>query len=125
MKKLFLLLLTTFFLIGCNSDDDTLTNYIGTWSGTYSGSADKGIWNFVVSTDGKVTGTMHSDTNNENFNISGRLSTTGQLTASVGLPSDGQFMGNLNEEKGNGNGNWSNKLKNPATTGTWQGEKNK
>ncbi|MDR6525286.1 hypothetical protein J2787_000656 [Chryseobacterium rhizosphaerae] len=121
MKKLFLLLLTAFLFIGCSSDDDTIYDYIGTWSGTYEGS-DKGVWNIVVDNAGKVTGTMHSDVNNENYNISGNLSTSGDLTAVVGLPSKGDFRGTLNTDK-KGNGNWSNSLSTPAKSGSWKGEK--
>ena len=122
MKKLFLLLLTTFFLIGCSKDEDTIHDYIGTWSGTYDGT-DKGDWNFVVSTDGKIIGTMHSETSKENYKISGRISNSGQVTADVGSPSDGQFIGTLAEDKGNGD--WSNKLTTPANSGVWTGEKDK
>ncbi|CAD7815277.1 hypothetical protein CHRY9390_02945 [Chryseobacterium aquaeductus] len=123
MKKLFLLLVTTFLLIGCTADDETIYDYIGTWSGTYAGS-DKGVWNFVVASDGKVTGTMHSDLNNENYNISGRLESSGQLTAELGLPSDGQFTGTLTID-GKGNGNYTNSLPTPTISGTWTGEKTK
>ncbi|EJL68244.1 hypothetical protein [Chryseobacterium populi] len=123
MKKLFLLLLTTFLLIGCSSDDETIYDYIGTWSGTYEGS-DKGVWNIVVATDGKVTGTMHSDMNDENYNISGFLDDSGELNASLGLPADGEFRGTLNTDK-KGNGNWSNAVPTPTRSGTWSGEKDK
>ncbi|WP_370901427.1 hypothetical protein [Chryseobacterium gossypii] len=123
MKKFFLLLLTTFLLIGCNSDEDTIYDFIGTWSGTYEGS-DKGVWNMVVASDGKVTGTMHSDQNNENYNISGHVSDTGELNASIGLPTDGEFRGNLTREK-TGSGSWRNSVPTPERTGTWSGEKNK
>lgn len=123
MKKLFLLLLTSFLLIGCTSDDETIYDYIGTWSGTYSGN-DKGVWNFVVASDGKVTGTMHSDDNNENYNISGRLDASGQLTTELGLPADGQFNGKLTVDE-KGSGNWNNNLPNPVRSGAWTGEKNK
>jgi len=121
MKKLFLLLLTAFLFIGCSSDDDTIYDYIGTWSGTYEGS-DKGVWNIVVDNAGKVTGTMHSDVNDENYNISGNLSTSGDLNAVVGLPSKGDFRGTLNTDK-KGNGNWSNSLPTPAKSGSWKGDK--
>lgn len=124
MKKLFLLLLTTFLLIGCTSDDETIYDYIGTWSGTYTGS-DKGVWNFVVANDGKVTGTMHSEVNNENYNISGRLDDSGQLTAELGMPTDGQFTGNLNRDDKKANGNWTNAVPTPTRSGAWTGEKNK
>jgi len=122
MKKLFLLLLTTFLLIGCSSEDETIYDYIGTWSGTYSGT-DKGVWNFVVDSEGKVTGTMHSDVNNENYNISGRLDISGQLTADLGLPADGQFTGTLADKKGDGS--WTNAVPTPTRTGAWTGMKNK
>ncbi|WP_407405471.1 hypothetical protein [Chryseobacterium sp.] len=121
MKKLFLLLFTSFLLIGCSDNDETIYDYIGTWSGTYDGN-DKGMWNFVVSDDGKVIGTMHSETANENYTISGHLNTSGQLTATVGLPEDGEFIGTLVDKKGNGN--WNNNLTNPTRTGTWTGKKN-
>lgn len=123
MKKLFLLLLTAFLFIGCSSDDDTIYDFIGTWHGTYEGS-DKGVWNIVVATDGKVTGTMHSDLNQENYNISGNLSTSGDLNAVVGLPSDGEFRGNLTVDKV-GNGSWVNSVPTSGRSGTWKGEKDK
>ena len=121
MKKFFLLLLTAFLCIGCSSDDDTIYDYVGTWSGTYEGS-DKGIWNFVVASDGKVKGTMHSDVNDENYNISGNVSTTGELTGSIGLPSDGTFRGTLTTEK-KADGSWVNSIPNPDRSGSWKGEK--
>ncbi|MCC3215934.1 MULTISPECIES: hypothetical protein [unclassified Chryseobacterium] len=121
MKKLFLLLFTAFLFIGCSSDDDTIYDYVGTWSGSYEGG-DKGVWNFVVDESGKVVGTMHSDVNNENYNISGNLSETGDLNATVGLPSKGEFRGTLSTDK-KGNGNWSNSLPTPSISGTWKGEK--
>lgn len=121
MKKLFLLFLMAFLFIGCSSNDDTIYDYVGTWSGTYDGN-DKGVWNIVVDTNGKVVGTMHSDVNNENYNISGNLSETGDLNASVGLPSQGNFKGTLNTDK-KGNGSWSNSIPTPARSGSWKGDK--
>ncbi|MDR6515555.1 hypothetical protein [Chryseobacterium camelliae] len=123
MKKLFLLFLTAFTLFSCSSDDDTIYDFIGTWSGSYAGN-DKGTWNIVVATDGKVTGTMHSDQNNENYNISGYLTESGELSASVGLPSDGEFRGNLGRDK-KASGTWRNSVPNPDRAGDWTGEKNK
>ncbi|SEH32664.1 hypothetical protein [Chryseobacterium culicis] len=122
MKKLFLLLFTAFLFIGCSSDDDTIYDYVGTWSGSYEGN-DKGVWNLVVDESGKVVGTMHSDVNNENYNISGNLSETGDLNATVGLPSKGEFKGTLSSVDKKGNGNWVNSLPTPAKSGTWKGEK--
>ena len=121
MKKLFFLLLTAFLFIGCSSDEDTIYDYIGTWSGTYEGS-DKGTWNIVVASDGKVTGTMHSDVNTENYKISGNLSESGDLNAVVGLPSDGEFKGSLTRDK-KGSGNWTNSVPTPDRSGSWTGEK--
>ncbi|MFZ4928499.1 hypothetical protein [Chryseobacterium sp. Mn2064] len=121
MKKFFLLFLMAFLFIGCSSNDDTIYDYVGTWSGTYDGS-DKGVWNIVVDTNGKVVGTMHSDVNQENYNISGNLSETGDLNASVGLPSEGDFKGKLGTDK-KGSGNWSNSIPTPARSGSWKGEK--
>jgi hypothetical protein len=123
MKKYFLLVLMAFMFIGCNSDDDlTIVDYIGTWSGTYTGSNDKGDWNIVVASDGDVTGTMHSDTFNENYAINGHLDRTGQLVAELTMPVKGTFNGNLNIQK-TGNGTWNNNIPSPARSGTWTGEK--
>ncbi|MFY1046238.1 hypothetical protein [Chryseobacterium sp. GP-SGM7] len=123
MKKLFLLLLTTFCLISCTSDDETLTDYIGTWSGTYEGT-EKGLWKFVVASDGKVTGTMYNQISNVNYNISGNLDRSGQLTAELVIPADGEFSGTLNLEK-KGSGNWRNDSPTPSISGSWTGEKDK
>lgn len=123
MKKLFLLLLTIFSLIGCTSDDETLNDYIGTWSGTYQGT-EKGLWKLVVASDGKVTGTMYNESSNENYNISGFLDSSGQLTAELVIPADGQFSGTLNTEK-KGSGSWTNESPTPTRSGSWTGEKDK
>jgi len=123
MKKLFLLLVTTFLLIGCTADDETIYDYIGTWSGTYTGS-DKGVWNFVVANDGNVTGTMHSETTNENYSISGQLDDTGQIYGHLGVPTIGDFAGKLDLDK-KANGNWTRAVPAPLKSGAWTGEKNK
>ncbi|MBD8081586.1 hypothetical protein [Chryseobacterium caseinilyticum] len=125
MKKFFLLALMAVMFISCNSDDDlTLVDYIGTWSGTYTGTNDKGDWNFVVADDGKVTGTMHSIDTNQNFAIIGRLDRSGQLIAELALPAKGNFNGTLTTEK-KGNGSWDNSLPAPARSGNWEGSKDK
>ncbi|MBB4805453.1 hypothetical protein HNP38_000725 [Chryseobacterium defluvii] len=122
MKKLFLLLLIAFSFIGCDSsEEENIYDYIGTWSGTYDGS-EKGTWSFVVASDGKITGTMHSEPTNENYNISGNLDTSGQLNAVIGLPSDGEFTGTLTIDK-KGNGTWRNSVPTPDRSGSWTGEK--
>lgn len=124
MKKLFLLLLTAFLFIGCSSEEENIYDYIGTWSGKYEGS-EKGTWYIVVASDGKVTGTMHSDDTNENYNISGYLNTSGDLNAVIGLPSDGEFRGTLTVEEDNeiGSGTWRNSVPTPDRSGSWTGEK--
>ncbi|MCJ8153514.1 hypothetical protein MKJ01_07015 [Chryseobacterium sp. SSA4.19] len=122
MKKIFLLLLTAFLLIGCNEDEDNIYDFIGTWTGTYEGT-EKGSWNIVVATDGKVTGTMHSDQTTENYAISGQLSETGDLTAVVGMPEDGEFRGTLMREDKKASGTWTNSVPTPIRSGTWKGEK--
>ncbi|ANF52584.1 hypothetical protein A0O34_19610 [Chryseobacterium glaciei] len=124
MKKLFLLLLTAFIFIGCSSDDDTIYDFIGTWSGTYEGS-DKGDFNFVVASDGKLTGTMHSTVKDENYVITGNVTDTGDLTGVIGTPSDGDFHGTLTREDKKGTGGWTNSVPTPTRAGTWTGAKNK
>ncbi|MFP7654617.1 hypothetical protein [Chryseobacterium proteolyticum] len=67
---------------------------------------------------------MHSDVNNENYKIAGHLNDSGELNASVGLPSDGSFNGNLGTDK-KGNGSWTNAVPTPTRSGSWTGEKDK
>ncbi|WP_262147418.1 hypothetical protein [Chryseobacterium foetidum] len=125
MKKFFLLALMAVMFIGCNSDDElTLIDYVGTWSGTYTGTNDKGDWNFIVADDGKVTGTMHSINSNQNFAIIGRLDRSGQLVAELAVPAKGNFNGTLTVEK-KGNGAWDISLPAPARSGNWEGVKDK
>ncbi len=120
MKKLFLLVFTAFLFIGCK-DEDTIYDFIGTWAGTYSGTQ-KGSWNIVVASDGKVTGTLDSEQSTENYYISGTLSESGDLSATIGSPADGQFIGKLNRNK-RGSGTWVNEVPSPSKSGTWRGEK--
>lgn len=122
MKKLFLLLFSAFLFMGCSKDDDTIYDFIGTWSGTYEGT-EKGDWNIVVATDGKVTGTLHSDTTTENYYISGHLSESGDLNATVGSSQDGEFKGTLNREDKKAVGTWTNAVPTPVRSGTWKGAK--
>ncbi|WP_294298739.1 hypothetical protein [uncultured Chryseobacterium sp.] len=122
MKKIFLLFLTAFLFIGCSKDDDTIYDFIGTWAGTYEGT-EKGNWNIVVATDGKVTGTMHSDQTTENYYISGYLSESGELNATIGSPEDGSFKGTLTREDKKGTGTWTNAVPATVRSGTWKGAK--
>ncbi|WP_027385342.1 hypothetical protein [Chryseobacterium gregarium] len=121
MKKIFLLLLTAFLFIGCGKDEDTIYDFIGTWAGTYKGT-EKGDWNIVVAADGKVTGTMHSTQTTKNYSISGHLSESGELTAALGMPENGEFNGTLRRNK-KGSGSWSNLAITPTKSGTWTGTK--
>ena len=122
MKKIFLLLLTAFLFVGCGKDEDTIYDFIGTWAGTYEGT-EKGDWNVVVATDGKVTGTLHSDQTTENYYISGHLSESGDLVATIGFPEDGEFRGTFTREYKKATGTWSNAVPTPTRSGTWKGAK--
>lgn len=122
MKKIFLLLFTAFLFIGCSKDEDTIYDFIGTWAGTYEGT-EKGSWNIVVATDGKVTGTLDAEQTSENYLISGYLSESGELTATIGSPSDGEFRGTLTREDKKASGTWVNAVPTPTRSGTWKGEK--
>ncbi|SMP28083.1 hypothetical protein [Chryseobacterium profundimaris] len=120
MKKLFLLVFTAFLFIGCK-DEDTIYDFIGTWAGTYTGT-EKGSWNIVVASDGKVTGTLDSEQTTENYYISGTLSESGELNATIGSPEDGEFKGTLSRTR-TASGTWVNALPTPDKSGTWKGEK--
>jgi len=121
MKKIFLLVFTAILFMGCK-DEDTIYDFIGTWAGTYKGTQ-KGTWNIVVASDGKVTGTLSSEQTIENYQISGQLSESGDLNATIGSPSDGQFIGKLNRSNKKASGTWVNEVPTPSKSGTWKGEK--
>ncbi|NML57213.1 hypothetical protein [Chryseobacterium cheonjiense] len=122
MKKIFLLVFTAFLFIGCGKDEDTIYDFIGTWAGTYSGT-EKGSWNIVVASDGKVTGTLDSEQTTENYYITGTLTESGELNATIGSPADGEFKGTLTREDKKASGTWVNAVPSPTRSGTWKGEK--
>ncbi|MEM9001691.1 MAG: hypothetical protein AAGB24_15635 [Bacteroidota bacterium] len=123
--KLTFLLLFTFIVFSCSSDDDANneavdSELVGEWSGVFLGD-DQGTWNITVSESGAITGTGISNTIQELFNFEGRVNLNGELTATFGGTNTGAtFIGTLNTN-GNGSGNWENSA--AQLSGTWEGTK--
>lgn len=132
MKKHFLTICLfsalTFGFVSCNSKDDDTTqeikidNYVGNWSGTFSGE-ETGTWTMKVQETGKITGEVIYNSNNiMDLEIRGRVSENGTVntTTHYGNMNIGTFNGTM---KGNSaSGIWVDN--DDDTEGTWKGSKN-
>lgn len=126
MKKLILTTLTIIFsviILSCsnNDDNDSAFPYQGHWSGTYSGQQDHGTFSINVSSKGIVTGTSSSVVFNEDFDVNGNVSQSGQFSAIAGSATSGAtFTGQMSGNSANGT--WLNNS--AGMNGTWSGDKN-
>ena len=128
MRKLIFTTLTIIFsviILSCSNNDDDNNNqsfpFEGKWSGSYSGTKDHGTFKINVSSTGKVTGTTTSAVFNEDFDVNGNVSESGNFSAIAGSASSGAtFTGQMSGN--NGNGTWINTSANMS--GTWTGGKN-
>ena len=126
MRKLIFTTLTIIFsliMLSCsNNDDDNNTfPFQGHWSGTYSGQQDHGTFSINVSSTGIVTGTTMSVVFQENFDINGNVSQSGQFSAIAGNATSGAtFTGQMSGNSSNGT--WINNS--AGMNGTWSGNKN-
>lgn len=127
MKNLFrktTLLLILIINFSCSNNDDSPSNinsnFVGDWSGTFNGD-DAGTWEVNVSSNGNVSGTAHSTTFSDNYQIQGSVNNNGELTATIGTSDvGGEFIGQLNGN--NANGIWNNSE--AEMSGDWIGTKN-
>jgi hypothetical protein len=126
MKKL--LLLSALLIFACSSDDSDNDNdnnnnssqFEGEWSGTFSGG-DNGTWTAAINSNGDVSGTAHSTTFSDTYDLEGYVSASGQFQATFGTSSvGGEFIGQLNGNSGSGT--WVNT--GAELSGTWSGNKN-
>ena len=127
MKNLFrktTLILILIINFSCSNNDDSSTNinsnFVGDWSGTFNGD-DAGTWEVNVSSNGTVSGTAHSTTFSDNYQIQGNVNNNGELTATIGTSDvGGEFIGQLSGN--NANGIWNNSE--AEMGGDWIGTKN-
>ena len=127
MRKLIFATLTIIFsviILSCSSNDDNNNQtfpFQGKWSGSYSGTKDHGTFKIDVSSTGKVTGTTTSAVFNENFDVNGNVSESGNFSAIAGSASSGAtFTGQMSGNSANGT--WVNNS--AAMNGNWTGSKN-
>jgi hypothetical protein len=115
------LLFVSFF--SCKKDNSNpVSQYAGTWIGTYTGNWDSGNWTISIAPDGTVSGTEYSTTFSQSFAITGNIAANGQITMAAGATSPGTlFTGNLTASSASGT--WINNANNPPYTGTWTGMK--
>ncbi len=126
MKKsiLILALLIGYIITACSSDDDTINNSVsefqGNWSGSYTGDQDNGTWSITVSANGTISGTTTSNVFNDTFTLDGSVSDNGNLDATAGTASSGAtFVGGMSAN--NASGTWNNTSLN--INGNWSGIK--
>lgn len=132
MKKHFLAICIfstlAFGFVACESSDDNNTqeqkieNFVGNWSGTFSGE-DTGTWNIKVQETGKITGTFKSPVNDYELTIEGRVSENGALNATThyGAMDVGTFNGTM--KGSSASGIWTDTA-DGNMEGTWKGTKN-
>lgn len=118
-----LLIAMVVLLASCTQDDPPQTfDYDGTWNARFrptSTDIDSGSAVITVLPNGNATGIVHSEVFNENYTLTGNVSTGGQITISAGtVTSGGSFIGTLSGNAGSGT--WLNNT-NPTKiyTGTW------
>ncbi|WP_350285744.1 hypothetical protein [uncultured Croceitalea sp.] len=124
MKKLLFLPLLITMLVGtsCSEDEEgeaISVDLVGNWSGTYSGG-DRGVWTVNVSKTGNVTGTATSTFASQSAAITGKVTDSGVLSATLGNSEDREFIGQLNENN-EAMGTWVDTRRDQ--NGTWVGSK--
>lgn len=120
------MLITTFSVISCSSDDNSsqvnpYDKFQGEWSGRYSGDGD-GEWSATIDNSGKASGTISSDSGNFTFDIKGQVTESGELSAEYYSDGNtvGTMAGTINETTGSGT--WT--IPSMGVQGTWTGTKN-
>ena len=116
------LLFIVLFTVGCSKDDEDtgdLELYVGSWSGTFSGS-DSGTFLVTIYIDGEVSGTAFSNNLKQNIPLNGEIDESGNFDAVLGVSDSGaSFTGKFTETKASGT--WKNPPLN--FSGTWNGVK--
>lgn len=125
IQKLFFIpvLMLAVIASSCSNDEEAQTinaSLVGSWSGTYSGD-DRGTWTVNVSTSGNVTGTATSTLASESAAITGSVSSSGVLSATLGNSENREFIGQLGEDN-SASGTWVDTERDQ--NGTWEGQKN-
>ena len=125
IQKLIFLLIFLLVFVGssCSNDEEGETinaNLVGSWSGTYTGD-DRGVWTVNVSASGNVSGTATSTFASESAAITGSVSGSGVLSATLGNSENREFVGQLGEDNA-ANGTWVDTQRDQ--NGTWVGQKN-
>lgn len=132
MKKHFITLLIILPLalgvISCSSNDDAPHEHVnpydkfkGSWSGTFSGG-DSGTWAASIDKDGKVTGTITSNSiASATFALSGKISENG--TVDMNYTYNNQEIGTMTGTmaESTASGKWESPVQ--KLEGTWQGSK--
>ena len=114
MKKIFLIVLIAVFTLtiqSCKKDsEEKVSDYMGDWSGTYSGD-DEGTWKVLVDKDGGVTGSMTSDNIPITIDFEGKVDETGKVLVTFeNALGDGSMTGQMTD--GKVTGTWSNDTQN-------------
>ncbi|MCC5938911.1 MAG: hypothetical protein JJU34_16660 [Lunatimonas sp.] len=110
-------------LSSCINDDDPeegVEQFVGIWSGTYSGNVDNGTWQVTIIEDGTISGTATSTPMSETYGVTGTVSPDGDFQATAGSATTGTtFTGTLTTHSVQGT--WENTAN--GLNGTWSGTK--
>jgi|SRR5690606_6348793 len=113
--------------VACNSDDNTPIEQVnpyekfkGTWTGTFSGDTEGGMWTATFDQNGKAIGKLNTDS--YSFELEGQVTTDGEITAQYRNETTevGTMNGTMTENTASGT--WKSPLLN--IQGTWEGSKN-
>lgn len=123
-------ILFSILLFSCSSSDDSsIADFQGTWSGQYIGTGgtdnngDNGTFSVIIDENGNVTGSATSIVFSATYQLTGTVNSSGTLSVSFGTSSNGgTFTGNL-QRNGTASGTWFNNIPTPQFTGTWNGTK--
>ena len=92
-----------------------LADFVGTWSGTYTGASDNGTCSATVVAAGTVSGTCHSNPANQNFGVAGVVASSGSALVSGITGTGATFTGSF-DRSGKASGTWTDGL---GSSGTW------
>ncbi|WP_140160520.1 hypothetical protein [Algoriphagus antarcticus] len=97
--KILLLALVGYLTVSCslNYDDEIfVSDFQGEWIGTYSGSADKGIWAMEIQANGDVIGSVTSELSKDTYEFYGTVKKNGNISEITGTSTNGaSFIGKM------------------------------
>ena len=92
-------------IFGISSSNTGIAQFVGYWSGTYSGD-ERGTWSCTVDTSGVVSGTTFAP--DGDYDLVGTVTTEGSMTATAGNVATGASFDGQMTPAGTVDGTWDN-----------------